>query len=59
MAESRDWKMVEDRRGNDDMVTGIGDDDITARVDEEEDDEEFEDTDDLDEEDEDVEESER
>jgi hypothetical protein len=57
MAESRDWKMA-DRRGNDDLMSGIGDEDVTGRMDDEEDDEEFEDAEDL-EEDEDLEESER
>jgi hypothetical protein len=57
MAESRDWKMA-DRRGNDDLMSGIGDEDIAGRMDDEEDDEEFEEGEDL-EEDEDLEESER
>lgn len=58
MDESRDWKMA-DRRGNDDLMSGMGDEDITGRRDEE-DDEEF-DEDDMEdlEEDEDLEESER
>jgi hypothetical protein len=57
MAEPRDGKMG-DRPKNDDLMSGVGDEDITGRVNEE-DDEEFEDADDLDEEDEDLESSER
>ncbi len=56
MAESRDWRTA-NPRGNDDLMSGIGDEDITGRLDEE-DDEEFDDEEDLDEEDE-IEESER
>lgn len=57
MAEPRDWKTA-DRRNDDDLMSGIGDEDITGRVDEE-DDEEFEDVDDLEEDDEDFEASDR
>lgn len=56
MAESRDWKMA-DRRRDDDLTSGVSDEEITGRFGEE-DDEEFEDTEDL-EDDEDLEESER
>jgi hypothetical protein len=56
MAESGDRK-TGDRRGNDDLMSGTTDEDITGRVDEE-DDEEFEDVDDLEEEDE-IDESDR
>lgn len=57
MAESRDWKMGDRRGRNDDLMSGIGDEDITGRHDEE-DDEEFEETEELEDEDE-VEESDR
>ena len=57
MAESRDWKMGDRRGRNDDLMAGIGDEDITGRHDEE-DDEEFEETEELEDEDE-VEESDR
>lgn len=56
MAESGDRK-TGDRRGNDDLMSGTTDEDITGRVDEE-DDEEFEDVDDLEEDDE-IDESDR
>jgi hypothetical protein len=57
MAEPRDWK-TGDRPKSDDLMSGVADEDITGRANEE-DDEEFEDVDDLDEEDEDLESSER
>ena len=55
MAESRDWKMAD--REQDDLMSGTGDEDITGRT-EDQDDEEFEELEDL-EEDEDLEESDR
>jgi hypothetical protein len=57
MAESRDWNMADRRNRNEDLMSGIGDEDITGRPDEEED-EEFEDAEELEDEDE-IEESDR
>jgi hypothetical protein len=57
MAESPDWKMDEHRRENED-VSGWSDEEISGRLDEDDEDEEFDDED-VEDEDEELEESER